>query len=238
MAFYTEYRPHKFSRVVGHDRIVGALQQQVTAHMFHHAYLFTGYSGVGKTTCARILASALCCSSLNGMGEPCGVCQTCTAIRDGLSWDVHELDAARFRGVSDVQDLLRGSHISPIGKHKVYILDEVHMLTDPAWNSLLKTLEEPPPFLTFILCTTAEKKIPQTVMSRCQTFRFDRIPDKDIRARMEYICKDVGFTLSDSRVLYVIKESGGNLRIAENLLEQAYTEYIAGKVAAARGEAN
>jgi len=234
MSFYNEYRPRKFADVVGHTRVVASLRHQVLSQMFHHAYLFTGYSGTGKTTCARILAAALCCTSLDGTGEPCGECPSCKGVFSGKYWDFYEMDAARFRGVGDIEEILDKVSLYPLGKHKIYVIDECHMLTELAWNCLLKTLEEPPSYFVIMLCTTEHKKVPETVRSRCHASHFERLTDDEIRIKLQRICDTIGFAPASARLEYAV-QTRGNLREAETRLEQVYTEYVAQSIARAKG---
>ncbi len=227
ISFYTQYRPKQFNQVVGHTRIITVLQHQLLTGSFHHAYLLAGASGSGKTTCARILASALCCQSPLPDGSPCGVCQICSAISNNEFWDVLELDGARYRSVEDVDALTRNAHLYPHSRHKVYIIDECHMLSTTAWTSLLKLLEEPPPYLVIILCTTDSKKIPETISSRCQVLLFEDIADNEIVAKLDYICRDLGFVLQVPQKQYIVATAKHNMRTAENLLENVYNEYLA-----------
>ncbi len=220
MSFYQTYRPMKFADVQGQDEVTSILINQAKGNTFHHAYLLCGPSGTGKTTTARVLAMALNCQSMDGDGEPCGQCQSCRLIREGGHWDVLEIDGARFRGIDEVKELAYRAHLFPMGKRKVYIIDECHQLTEAAWNGMLKLLEEPPPHLVIILCTTHLEKIPDTAVSRCQMFPFVKLKPEQIREKLESICKSVGIS-PDSRHLQFIAESAqGNMRMAENTLEQ------------------
>ena len=220
MAFYNSYRPRAFSDVLGQDQVTSILKRQAQSKSFHHAYLFFGASETGKTTTARILASCLNCYSLDGTGEPCGQCQSCKAILGSKSWDVIELDGARFRGIDDIKDLAYKAFFSPIGAKKVYIIDECHQLTEPAWNGLLKLLEEPPEHLVLILCTTEFTKIPDTVSSRCQLYPFHKLKAQDIKSKLEMIAKVKGVELDGKHAEFIAQSSGGNMRKGENLLEQ------------------
>ncbi len=220
MAFYNTYRPHQFSQVYGQPEIIKILQLQAATHAFHHAYLFTGPSGTGKTTTARILTMSLCCESMNGTGEPCGTCPSCQAVIESRHWDVIEIDGARCRGIDDAKELCYKAYYSPLGKRKVYLIDEAHQLTDPAWAAMLKLLEEPPPYLTIILCTTAKDKIPETIISRCQEYIFEALPASEIKSKLQAICQSVGINPAPEHLSFIAECSGGNMRQAENRLEQ------------------
>lgn len=220
MNFYNQYRPHQFSELLGQDHITAILKSQVRNRSFHHAYLFFGKSGTGKTTTARILAMCLNCLTLNGDGEPCGKCQSCEAIVKGSHWDVSEIDAARFRGIDDIKELAYRAYLYPLSGRKVFIIDECQMLTEPAWNGMLKLLEEPPPHLVIILCTTQYEKIPDTISSRCQLFPFDRLKPEHIKGKLEKICQGLGITPDEKHIQFIVETAHGNMRAAENTLEQ------------------
>ena len=220
MAFYNDYRPRQFDQVLGQDQAISILKKQAGLKSFHHAYLFFGSSGTGKTTTARILACCLNCDSLDGTGEPCGECRSCKAILGSKSWDVLELDGARYRGIDDVKELAYKANFAPMGNKKVYIIDECQMLSDPAWNGLLKLLEEPPPHLAFILCTTDLAKIPETIASRCQLYPFKKMKPEDIKSKVEMIARGEGIPLDERHAEFIAQTSGGNMRKGENLLEQ------------------
>jgi len=220
MALYNQYRPRTFADLLGQDQVTGILKKQALSKSFHHAYLFFGKSGTGKTTTARILASCLNCYNLDGTGEPCGECQSCKAIRENRSWDVFEVDGARYRGIDDVKDLAYKACFSPIGNKKVYIIDEVHQITEAGFNAMLKLLEEPPSHLVIILCTTDITKIPDTVTSRCELFPFKKLKLEDIKGKILSIAKAEQIELDPKHAEFIAQTSGGNCRKAENLLEQ------------------
>ena len=217
---YSLYRPRQFQDVLGQDNLTTILKAQTKAHLWHHAYLFHGASGTGKTSTARILASVLNCYNLNGVGEPCGECQSCKAIAKGSSWDVHEIDGADFRGIDDMRELKAKAYLSPLGKYKVYIIDECHCLSEPAFNLLLKLLEEPPPHLVVILCSSNADKIPATVKSRCQGYPFKALKPSVIKGKLERIAKDLRVEISSTSLSFVARMACGNMREAENQLEQ------------------
>jgi len=220
MSFYNEYRPHQFSDVLGQDQVTAILKNQVKAGQFHHAYLFFGSSGTGKTTTARILAICLNCPNLNGDGEPCQSCQSCQAVVAGSHWDVIEVDGARFRGIDDMKELTYRAYLSPMGNRKVYIIDECHMLTEPAWNGMLKLLEEPPPHLVIILCTAQFQKIPDTITSRCQLYPFTKLKAEEMKQKLGLICHSIGIDPDPKHIQFIVESSKGNMRSAENTLEQ------------------
>ena len=219
-AFYNTYRPRQFGQVLGQEQSLEILRKQAKLDAFGHAYLLYGPSGTGKTTTARLLAMALNCPAMNGTGEPCGECPSCKTIYEGANWDVFEMDAASQRGIDDIRELKMRAYLSPIGKKKVYIIDEAHALTEPAWNALLKLLEEPPPHLTIILCSTAPDKIPLTVKSRCQLYPFHQVAAKHIRAKLTGIIEEWGIELDSKALDFIVESSAGNMRSAENVLEQ------------------
>jgi len=220
MSFYNRYRPTQFNDVLGQEQVTKILKSQVLTDTYHHAYLLFGASGTGKTTTARILAMCLNCQDLNGNGEPCQSCQSCRAVKAGNHWDVIEIDGARFRGIDDVKDLAYRAYLSPLGSHKIYIIDECHMFTEPAWNGMLKLLEEPPPHLVIILCTTHFEKIPDTIASRCQLYPFTKLEPDQVRHKLGLICQDIGITPDPKHIQFIIEKAGGNMRSAENTLEQ------------------
>ena len=220
MSFYNKYRPTQFGDVLGQEQVTQILKSQAITGQYHHAYLFFGASGTGKTTTARILAMCLNCWNLDGNGEPCGDCPSCRAVRAGSHWDVIEIDGARFRGIDDTRELAYRAYLSPLGSRKIYIIDECHMLTEPAWNGMLKLLEEPPPHLVVVLCTTHFEKLPDTITSRCQLYPFTKLEPEQVRHKLELICQDTGITPDPRHIQFIIEKAGGNMRSAENTLEQ------------------
>ncbi len=218
MGFYNTYRPKAFSELVGQGQVVQILQNQVRQRQLAHSYLLCGASGSGKTTVARLIAMSANCANVNG--EPCGVCDSCRLIREGHHWDVLEVDCGRFRGIEDVKDLCFKANFAPLGSRKVYILDEVHQITEAGFGALLKLLEEPPPHLILILTTTEVNRIPDTIQSRCQMFPFLKVPDGAIVEKLKRIAQAERIPLDDRHAQFIAQSSNGNVRKAENLLEQ------------------
>ena len=228
-SLYRTYRPLTFESVVGQQHIVSTLRHAVTEGRLSHAYLFCGPRGTGKTTMARILAKALLCEHAEAARAegasgcmPDGSCPECEAIAEGTHPDVYELDAASRTGVDNVrEEIISSVSFAPVrGAYKVYIIDEVHMLTTAAFNALLKTLEEPPSHVVFVLCTTDPQKIPETILSRCQRFDFHRISNEDIVGRLRYICGQEGFEADDEALEIVARHARGGMRDALSTLEQ------------------
>ena len=223
--FYRKWRPQRLDQVVGQEPVAQTLRNAVAQGRVAHAYLFCGPRGTGKTSTARIVAKAVNCLAPQG-GEPDNECEICVSINESRALDLIEIDAASNRGIDDIRNLRDKVHFGPnAARHKVYIIDEVHMLTEPAFNALLKTLEEPPEHAIFVLATTEAHKVPLTIISRCQRFDFRRIPLKAIEARLAKLCVDEGIEASSEALSTIARTSAGSLRDAENLLEQALVSY-------------
>ncbi|MBI2849303.1 MAG: DNA polymerase III subunit gamma/tau [Chloroflexi bacterium] len=222
---YRKWRSQTFAELVGQEHITRTLLNALSTGRVAHAYVFCGPRGTGKTSTARLLAKAVNCLE-NGRGEPCGVCSMCQAITEGRAIDLIEIDAASHTGVDDVRELRERVNFAPNqSRFKVYIIDEVHMLSTAAFNALLKTLEEPPPHTIFVLATTEVHKIPLTILSRCQRFDFRRIPLSSLLDRLQHICQQEGFTITPEALELLAKNATGSLRDALNLLEQAVSYY-------------
>lgn len=228
-SLYRKYRPLTFDSVVGQQHIVSTLEHAITEGRLSHAYLFCGPRGTGKTTMARILAKALLCRNAEAAHAegasgclPDGTCEECELIAEGNHPDVYELDAASRTGVDNVrEEIINSVNFAPVrGKYKIYIIDEVHMLTTAAFNALLKTLEEPPAHVIFVLCTTDPQKILETILSRCQRFDFHRIGNEDIEHRLSYVCEQEGFDYDDEALAIVARHAKGGMRDALSTLEQ------------------
>ncbi len=229
-----KYRPRNFSEMVGQEHVVQALSNALTSQRLHHAYLFTGTRGVGKTSVSRILAKSLNCLGANGTGgitaEPCGVCQACTDIDAGRFIDYTELDAASNRGVDEVQSLLEQAVYKPVqGRFKVFMIDEVHMLTNTAFNAMLKTLEEPPEYLKFVLATTDPQKVPVTVLSRCLQFNLRPMAPETILEHLVGVLRNEGVAADAPALRLLARAARGSMRDALSLVDQAIA-FGAGKL--------
>ena len=225
-ALYRKFRPQEFEDVKGQEHIVTTLKNQIKADRIGHAYLFCGTRGTGKTTAAKIFAKAVNCEHPVD-GSPCGTCEACRAIAAGNSMNVIEIDAASNNGVENIRQIREEVEYAPTeGKYKVYIIDEVHMLSIGAFNALLKTLEEPPSYVIFILATTEVHKIPITILSRCQRYDFHRISIETISARLTELLEKENVAAEERAVRYIAKAADGSMRDALSLLDQCIAFYL------------
>ncbi|MEO0899298.1 MAG: DNA polymerase III subunit gamma/tau [Bacteroidota bacterium] len=216
-----KYRPGTFASVVGQTHVTQTLKSAILMNQLAHAFLFSGPRGVGKTTCARILAKAINCQNLQEDGEPCNQCDSCISYNEGKSLNIHELDAASNNSVDDIRNLIEQTRYVPAnGGQSVYIIDEVHMLSQAAFNAFLKTLEEPPAHVLFILATTEKHKILPTILSRCQKFDFRRIKVNDIAQHLEYISKEENIDYDFAALQQIALKADGALRDALSLYDQ------------------
>ncbi|SHE63616.1 DNA polymerase III subunit gamma/tau [Alkalibacter saccharofermentans] len=220
VALYRKYRPKRFEDMIGQENVVSILKNQITMDKIAHAYLFSGTRGTGKTSAAKIFARAVNCPE-SETGEPCNNCKTCADLETSSVMDIIEIDAASNRGVDEIRDLRdKVKYMPAVGRYKVYIIDEVHMLTMEAFNALLKTLEEPPAHAIFILATTEPNKLPATILSRCQRFNFRRLTSEEIIGRMAYICKDTQIEIEDAALKLIARNADGAMRDALSILDQ------------------
>ena len=220
LALYREWRPQTFEKITGQDHVIRTLRNAVESGRIGHAYLFCGTRGTGKTTTAKVLAKAVNCTDRQG-AEPCNRCANCVSINDGTSVDVIEVDAASNRGIDEVRELREKLRYAPAtGRYRVYIVDEAHMLTNEAFNALLKTLEEPPRHVIFILATTEPHKVPVTILSRCQRFDFRRINPSDIVERLEEVAAVTGVTVGEDALRIIARAADGSLRDALSILDK------------------
>ena len=225
-ALYRKFRPQEFEDVKGQEHIVTTLKNQIKANRIGHAYLFCGTRGTGKTTIAKIFAKAVNCEQPID-GSPCGQCAICKSIADGSSLNVIEIDAASNNGVDNIRQIREEVTYRPTeGKYKVYIIDEVHMLSAGAFNALLKTLEEPPSYVIFILATTEAHKIPITILSRCQRYDFHRISIDTISQRLMDLMKEEQVEVEEKAIRYVAKAGDGSMRDALSLLDQCIAFHL------------
>lgn len=231
MALYRKWRPDEFEEVKGQEHVVTTLKNQITHDRIGHAYLFCGTRGTGKTTVAKLFAKAVNCEHPREDGSPCNECAACKAISAGNSLNVIEIDAASNNGVDNIREIRDEVQYSPTeGKYKVYIIDEVHMLSIGAFNALLKTLEEPPSYVIFILATTEAHKIPITILSRCQRYDFRRISLDTIYSRLTDLLDREGVEAEEKAVRYVAKAADGSMRDALSLLDQCIAFYLGQKL--------
>jgi len=220
LALARKYRPQTFEDIIGQEHVSRTLRKAIEAGRIHHAYLFTGIRGIGKTTCARVLAKALNCIK-GPCATPCNECVSCTEITAGRAMDVVELDAASNRGIDDIRELREGvRYTTARDRYKIVIIDEVHMLTEAAFNALLKTLEEPPPHVRFILATTDPQKIPATILSRCQRFDFRRVTAAALIRHLDKVCRKEGMEAEEEALSVVVRQTQGSVRDSLSLLDQ------------------
>ena len=224
VALYRKFRPQKFSEVVGQEHIEKTLKNQILNNRIGHAYLFCGGRGSGKTSTAKILARAVNCTNVQD-GEPCNECENCLSALSGNLVDITEMDAASNNGVDNIRDIREEVEFIPTsGKYRVYIIDEVHMLSTGAFNALLKTLEEPPAHVIFILATTEPQKIPATILSRCQRFDFRRLKEADIAKRLKYICDEINIKIEDGALKIISNLADGAMRDAISILDRCVSD--------------
>src|SRR5499425_999580 len=218
-----KYRPQRFSDVIGQEHVTRTLKNAIEQERIAHGYIFSGHRGIGKTTVARILAMALNCrSGQKPVAEPCGVCESCTEIRNGNSVDVIEIDAATNRGIDEIRELREAARYRPArDRYKIYILDEAHQITDAAFNALLKTLEEPPPHIVFMMATTQPEDIPQTIRSRCQHFSFHAVRFDEIVSQLTAVAEQEKIKADRDAIALLAEAGDGSMRDALSIMDQA-----------------
>jgi len=232
-SLYLKFRPVQLNEIVGQKYVIQTLTQAAKRNQFAHAYLFSGNHGCGKTSTARIVATLMTCEAVSD-GVVCGKCRACNTIHRGASMDVKELDGAANRGIDNIKTLIESAQWSPVElSRKIYIIDECHQLTKEATSALLKIIEEPPPYLTFILCTTDVHKILPTILSRCQRFNFGKISSKEIAQQLTFIAKEEGIFVEEAGIDLLAKISRGSMRDAIGVLEQIGTAANSKKISAA-----
>jgi len=220
LSLYRKYRSQNFDEIVGQEHVTTTLRNAIERGRIAHAYLFSGPRGTGKTSAARIMAKCINCES-GPTPTPCNTCPVCTAITKDKLFDVIEIDAASNRGIDDVRDLKEKVRVPPSqARRKVYIIDEVHMLTREAFNALLKTLEEPPGHVLFIMATTEPQKLPPTILSRCQRFDFRRLTDAEIAGHIRSLCSREGYSIDDGATDLIVKSADGSMRDSISILDQ------------------
>src|SRR3982750_4877344 len=229
-----KYRPQRFSDVIGQEHVTRTLKNAIEQQRIAHGYIFSGHRGIGKTTIARILAMALNCRSAeHPVPEPCGVCDSCTEIRAGNSVDVIEIDAATNRGIDEIRELRDAARYRPArDRFKIYILDEAHQITDAAFNALLKTLEEPPSHVVFMMAPTQPEDIPQTIRSRCQHFSFHAVRFEQIVEQLRDIAGKEKINIEDDALALVAEAGDGSMRDALSIMDQAIASFSGGKLTA------
>ncbi|MBD3271730.1 MAG: DNA polymerase III subunit gamma/tau, partial [Elusimicrobia bacterium] len=216
-----KYRPQKFEEMIGQDPVTKTLKNAISLNKIAHAYLFSGPRGVGKTSTARLFAKILNCMNNHGNAvEPCGTCQNCQEITAGNAMDVMEIDGASNRGIEDIRNLRENVKFTPsTSRYKIYIIDEAHQITHDAYNALLKTIEEPPPHVLFILATTEPQKIPATILSRCQRYRFRLIPFEEIVRHLRRIAGQEDLKINNDALQLITKAAGGSMRDGLSILD-------------------
>jgi DNA polymerase-3 subunit gamma/tau len=225
VALYNKYRPKTFDDVCGQEKVVKILSSMVLQNKVSNGYLLCGNRGLGKTTLAKIFSKAINCDNVDDNGNPCNECVSCRAVNDGKSMDVIELDAASNRGVDTIRErVINKVQFKPSSRYRIFILDEVHMLTTEAWNAMLKTLEEPPEYCVFLFCTTNPEKIPKTIMSRIQRFNLSDMTNENIVSRLKYISEKESIDVADDALYLIARYAKGGMRDSISALDQLSTD--------------